>query len=177
MDSPVMDAWFTVASPATTLPSRGIMPPVRTTMQSPAFTSPMGTSTSVSPVFSQTLSTFRDMAPARSATDFLWVHSSRISPRLSMNMTELAVSKSPRIMDTVTAVASSTETARRPWSREVSPALMYLMERKMAMNVRMDMGRNSLLPARRRTVNTSLSSNSRFSSRELCSGASSSDFS
>ena len=72
----------------------------------------MGTSTSLSAVFSHTLSTFRDMAPARSATDFLWVQSSRISPRFSMNITELAVSKSPRSMDTVTAVASSTETAR-----------------------------------------------------------------
>ena len=94
-----------------------------------------------------------------------------------MNITELAVSKSPRTMDTVTAVASRTDTARRPWSKEVSPARMYLTERNTAINVRMDIGRNSLLPARRRTVNTSLSSNSRFSSRELCSGASASDFS
>ena len=89
------------------------------------------------------MSTFRDMAPARSATDFLWVHSSRISPSRSMNMTEPAVAKSPRTMDTVTAVASSTDTVKRPWSRDVRPALIYLAERKMAMAVRMGEGRNS----------------------------------
>ena len=80
-----------MASPSTTLPSRGIMPPVRMTIRSPGRTERTSVSTSVPSVWSQTLSTFRLMAEARSATDFLWVHSSRISPSRSMNMTDPAV--------------------------------------------------------------------------------------
>ena len=124
MDSPVMEDWFTMASPETTLPSSGIMLPVRTTTQSPSCTSETGTSTSVSLTRSQTLSTLRLMAPARSATDFLWVQSSRISPSRSMNMTEPAVEKSPRSRDTVTAVASSTATDSLPCHRAFRPSLM-----------------------------------------------------
>ena len=44
---------------------------------------------------------FRDMLLARSPTDFLWVHSSSISPTPSRYMTEPAVSKSDRRMETV----------------------------------------------------------------------------
>ena len=113
-----------MASPETTLPSSGIMLPVRTTTQSPSCTSETGTSTSVSLTRSQTLSTLRLMAPARSATDFLWVHSSRISPSRSMNMTEPAVEKSPRRMDTVTAVASSTATDSLPCHKAFRPSLI-----------------------------------------------------
>ena len=130
-----MEAWLTVASPETTLPSSGMRLPVRTIIRSPGWTSPMGTSSSVSPDCSQTLSTFRAIAPARSATDFLCVHSSRISPSRSMNMTEPAVLKSPRSIETVTAVASSTATESLPCQRALSPSLMYLTERNNAMAV------------------------------------------
>ena len=167
-----MEDWFTVASPDTTVPSSGIMFPVRTTMQSPTFTSPMGTSVSLSPTRSHTRSIFSDMAPARSATDFLCVHSSRISPRFSMNITELAVEKSRRRSDTPIAVASSTETESLPCRSEESPSFRYFTERITARAVRTGVGRNSLKSARRRTADTSLSSNSRFSSREVCSGVS-----
>ena len=165
-----MDAWLTVASPETTLPSSGMRLPVRTIIRSPGFTSPMGTSSSVSPDCSHTLSTFSAIAPARSATDFLCVHSSRISPSRSMNMTEPAVSKSPRTIETVTAVASSTATESLPCSRALSPARMYLTERNSAMAICTGTGRNSRENARRQTVKTSLSSYSRLSARDVCSG-------
>lgn len=89
----------------------------------------MGVSTSVSFTCSHTWSMCRDMAPARSATDFLWVHSSRISPSRSMNITDPAVLKSPRSMDTVTAVASSTATDSFPCHSAFSPSRMYFTER------------------------------------------------
>ncbi len=68
-------------------------------------------SSSVPPFLTHTLSTLRLMVRARSATDFLCVHSSRISPILSMNMIVEAVSVSPRRTDTVIAVASRTATS------------------------------------------------------------------
>ena len=113
------------------------------------------------------------MAEARSATDFLWVHSSRISPKCSMNITEPAVAKSPRAMDTVTAVASSTATDSLPCHSAESPSRMYFTERSSASAVVMGAGRNSLEMHRRMTAIASLSSNSRFSAREVCSGTSS----
>ena len=165
-----MEDWFTMASPSDTRPSRGITLPVRMTMRSPARTASMGVSTSAPPVCSQTWSTCRDMAPARSATDFLWVHSSRISPSRSMNITDPAVAKSPRAMDTVTAVASSTATDRRPCHRAESPSRMYFTDRMTASAVVTGAGRNSREMIRRATVMVSLSSNSRFRAREVCSG-------
>ena len=67
----------------------------RITMRSPSFTSVTFVSTSVPSTCCQAFSIRRLMAEARSGTDFLWVHSSRISPSRSMNMTEPAVAKSP----------------------------------------------------------------------------------
>ena len=52
-----------------------------------------------------------------------------------MNMTEPAVLKSPRSIETVTAVASSTATESLPCQRALSPSLMYLTERNNAMAV------------------------------------------
>ena len=82
---------MTQASPERTLPSRGITLPVWTQMVSPAFTWVMGTSTSVSDLFSHTRSTFKDIQRARSPRDFFRVHSSSSSPSRSKNMTEAAV--------------------------------------------------------------------------------------
>ena len=130
-------------------------------------------STSVPFTCCQTLSTRRLMAEARSATDFLWVHSSRISPKCSMNITEPAVAKSPRAMDTVTAVASSTATESCPRSSAEIPSRRYFTERRSASAGVMGAGRNSLEIHRRITAIASLSSNSRFSAREVCSGTSS----
>ena len=46
---PVMDDWFTAAEPETSLPSSGIMLPMRTMISSPTLTSEMFLSSSVSP--------------------------------------------------------------------------------------------------------------------------------
>ena len=91
-----------------------------------------------------------------------------------MNMTEPAVLKSPRTIETVTAVASSTATDSLPCSRAHRPSRMYLTDRTSAMADRTGSGRNSRENARRATVKTSLSSYSRFSAREVCSGTSAS---
>ena len=45
-----------------------------------------------------------------------------------MNITELAVGKSPRTIETVTAVASSTATESLPCSSAVRPSRIYLTE-------------------------------------------------
>ena len=101
-DSPVIDAWFTIASPESTMPSSGITLPTRTETRS---------RTSVPSTFCHTFSIFKDMLPARSLTDFLWVQSSRSSPIPRRNITDPAVLKSHRSMDTVIAVASRTSTS------------------------------------------------------------------
>ena len=90
-----------------------------------------------------------------------------------MNITEPAVAKSPRAIDTVTAVASSTATDICPRSSAESPSRRYLTDRASAMAVVTGAGKNSLEMHRRMTVTASLSSNSRFSAREVCSGTSS----
>ena len=90
-----------------------------------------------------------------------------------MNITEPAVAKSPRTIETVTAVASSTATESFPCQRAFSPSLMYFTERNSVIAVATGTGRNSRLNMRRQTVKTSLSSNSRFSARDVCSGTSS----
>ena len=90
-----------------------------------------------------------------------------------MNMTEPAVEKSPRTMDTVTAVASSTATDSLPCHSAFRPSLIYFTERITASAEVTGKGRNSLEMHRRTTVMTSLSSNSRFRAREVCSGTSS----
>ena len=83
------------------------------------------------------------------------------------------MAKSPRAMDTVTAVASSTATDSLPCHSAESPSRMYFAERSSANAVVMGAGRNSLEMHRRMTAIASLSSNSRFSAREVCSGTSS----
>ena len=89
-----------------------------------------------------------------------------------MNITELAVGKSPRTIETVTAVASSTATESLPCSSAERPSRMYLTEWKMASAVVSGSGKNSFEITRRMTVQESLSSYSRFSAREVCSGTS-----
>ena len=88
-----------------------------------------------------------------------------------MNMTELAVEKSPRSIETETAVASSTATESLPCSSAFSPSWIYFSERTIAIAVT-GTGRNSFDAVRRSTAIASLSSNSRFSSRVVCSGTS-----
>ena len=87
-----------------------------------------------------------------------------------MNMTDPAVLKSPRTMETVTAVASSTATLSLPWSRADRPSLMYFRDFTAAMAAVTGRGRKSLEKARRQTVMVSFSSNSRFRAREVWSG-------
>ena len=80
-----------------------------------------------------------------------------------MNMTELAVEKSPRSIETETAVASSTATESLPCSSAFSPSWIYFSERTIAIAVVTGTGRNSFDAVRRSTAIASLSSNSRFS--------------
>ena len=121
MDSPVMEAWFTIASPAESFPSSGIIFPVRTTISDPVFTSLIGRRSSCPFTTTQTLSTFKDMVRARSSTDFLCVHSSSVSPIESRNMTEEAVPKSPRSIELVIATASRSGTSIFPRRRQPMP--------------------------------------------------------
>ena len=139
------------------MPSSGIIPPVPTVMQSPGRTSPTGTRIEPESVSSQTLSMLSDIDCARSATDFLCVHSSRMSPMPSRNIIEPAVSKSPRSIETVIAVASSTGTCILPCSRQRSPAPIYFAERMTDSAVRSGVGKKSFVIPRRNTAKNSLS--------------------
>ena len=87
-------------------------------------------------------------------------------------MTEPAVSKSPRTMDTVTAVASSTATDSFPCSRAFSPSLIYFTDLIREMIMVTGAGKNSRETIRHMTAEASLSSNSRFRARVVCSGTS-----
>ncbi len=169
-----MEDWLTVASPATTLPSSGIILPVRTTTRSPCCTSVTGTSTSVPLTCSQTLSTLRLMAPARSATDFLCVHSSRISPNPQHEHDgagggEVAAQQGDRDGG---GIQHGHGQLAVPQGLRALPDVRT--ERNTASAVVTGTGRNSLEMHRRMTVTTSLSSNSRFSARGVCSGTSAS---
>ena len=124
-DSPVMDAWFTIASPDSTTPSSGITLPTWMETRSPSLISEIGTRTSASPVFCHTFSIFKDMLPARSLTDFLWVQSSRSSPIPRRNMTDPAVLKSLLNMETVIAVASRTSTSSFLPASFLTPLTIY----------------------------------------------------
>ena len=169
MDSPVSDAWFTMASPSVTVPSKGITFPTCTRTWSPARTPAAGTSTSASPLTSHTLLTFNDMLLARSSTDFLCVHSSRSPPIPRRNMTEPAVSKFPLATETPMAVASRTGTSIFPFLRVSIPCKMYRTDRRTVTPARTGAGTNSLFPARSTTFVTSLSQYSRFNSLpEFC---------
>ena len=166
--SPVIDAWFTVISPEITLPSRGIILPVLTMNSSPICIWLTGTSTSLpSAVFFHTLSTLRDMAPARSATDFLRVQSSIISPILRRNIMDEAVPKSPLMRDTAIAVASSTGTSILLSARHLSPDLIYLTDLYMAISFLNGIGTISLFTIRLAIQKNSLSSNSLFSALDV----------
>ena len=127
-------------------------------------------SVSVSPVLTHTFSTFSDIAPARSATDFLCVQSSSISPIFSMNITDAAVLKSPLKSDTVTAVASSTATDSLPLRSALSPCFIYFHDLITVMNALIGAGINVFEMKRATTVITSLSSNSRLSFLDVWSG-------
>ena len=146
------------------------MPPVRTTIRSPGIIEQISVNTCVPSISNQTLSTLKLIAEAKSATDFLCVHSSRISPSRNINMTEPAVLKSPRTIDTVTAVPSNTATDKFPCKSAERPSLMYFNERTTASAEVIDTGRNKLDIHLRITVTPSLSSNSRLSALEVCSG-------
>ena len=61
-----------------------------------------------------------------------------------MNITELAVEKSPRTIETVTAVASSTATESLPCSSALIPSRMYLIEWQTASAVVSGRGKKSL---------------------------------
>ena len=127
----------------------------------------------MSPVFTHTLSTLSDIAPARSATDFLCVQSSSISPIFSINITDAAVLKSRRRSDTVTAVASSTATDSLPLRSAFSPCFIYFHDFITAMNALIGAGINVFDINRATTVITSLSSNSRLSFLDVWSGTNS----
>ena len=90
---------------------------------------------------SQTLLLFKDMLRARSPTDFLCVHSSRISPILSRNITEPAVPISPRNIDTEIAVASSTGTSILRWHNTLIPLQIYLHDSIVARAKRIGYGK------------------------------------
>ena len=88
----ILLGWFTIASPANTVPSNGMTLPMCTTMLSPCLIWEYGTRISPSSVLSHTFSTLSDMILARSPTDFLCVQSSNNSPIPRRNITEPAVS-------------------------------------------------------------------------------------
>ena len=109
--SPVREDWFTIPSPSSTTPSKGMIFPMRTITWSPSSIFLESTSTSCSPLFNQTFSVFKAILRARSPTDFLCVHSSNISPTPRRNMTEEAVLKSLRKTEMPIADASNTATS------------------------------------------------------------------
>ena len=155
-----------------TLPSSGIIPPVRTTISLPADTVVIGTRTSVSAVFSHTLSTPSDIVLARSSTERLCVHSSSSSPTFSRNITDDAVFVSRRISKTTIAVASSIATSIFRFAIHRSASRTYFSDFIIAIPNRTGAGSISLLINRFDISNISLSSNLRSSSRLECSGTS-----
>ena len=129
----------------------------------------VGTSTSCPSLTSHTLVMFKDMLRARSPTDFLCVHSSRISPTPSRNMTEPAVSKSLLIIETPIAVASRTGTSIFLAASVRIPFHIYFTDFTDVITARMLAGRNMVFPARRITRVISLSQYSLFKARpEFC---------
>ena len=126
------------------MPSKGIILPIWTQMRSCSFISCISVRSSVSPSFFHTFSTFKDMLLARSATDFLWVHSSRISPTPSSSIMELAVLTSPLIRETLIAVASSTGTSSFLRRMHFSPSLMKCRDWITAFALAAGAGRNIL---------------------------------
>ena len=148
---------------------------VRTITRSPFCICETGTSSSCpSAVCIQTCSTPSDIVLARSSTDFLCVHSSRISPIFSRNMTLPAVLKSPRSIETVIAAASSTSTSSLPCSRHCSPLRRYFSALRNETSRRNGSGRMNLCSTRRMIADSSFSSYSRFSTRPVCAGTSAS---
>ena len=159
-DSPVMDAWFTIASPDSTTPSSGITLPTWMETRSPSLISEIGTRTSASPVFCHTFSIFKDMLPARSLTDFLWVQSSRSSPIPRRNMTDPAVLKSLLNMETVIAVASRTSTSSFLPASFLTPLMIYGTDWIAVHTARIGAGRKIFVKHLVRHLVTSFSWNS-----------------
>lgn len=89
---------------------------------------------------------------------------------VELNITLPAVEKSPRRIDTATAVASRTATVSLPFASAASPARIYRNDLHTAISARRGYGRKVFVTALRSTVETSLSSNSRLSARGVCSG-------
>ena len=146
VDSPVNDAWLTIASPSTTTPSNGIIFPICMWTISLASISLDGTKISWSSSTFHTLSIFKDMLFARSSTDFLCVHSSRISPIPSKNMIEDAVLISLRMIDTPIAVPSSTGTSILPWASVWIPSYIYFKDLITVIPALNGYGNNNLFP-------------------------------
>ena len=134
---------MTAPLPSTTTPSKGITFPMRSTTWSPGLTFSVSTRTSLPSERSHTRLIFKDMLLARSSTDFLWVHSSKISPIPSKNITEPAVFISRRKRDTVMAVPSRTETPSLPCPRVLAPFQINLADRQQVTEHLTGMGRNS----------------------------------
>ena len=156
-DSPVSEAWLTIASPCVTTPSKGIILLTRTIISSSFLIVFTGTNTSVSAVFNQTLLTLSDIVLARSPTDFLCVHSSIISPMPRRNITEPAVLKSFLNIETPMAVASSTGTSILPFASVLTPFAIYLTDLNAVTAFLNGIGRNILLAILKNTLLTSLS--------------------
>ena len=125
----------------------------------------VGTRTSCPSLTSHTLVIFKDMLRARSPTDFLWVHSSRISPMPSRNMTEPAVSKSLLIIETPMAVASRTGTSIFLAASVQIPFQIYFTDFTEVMTARTPAGKNRLFPTRMMTRVISFSQYSLFRAR------------
>ena len=146
-----------MASPSSTAPSKGITFPMWITTRSSSRICDAETRSSCSPIFCHTLLTFRDMVRARSSTDFLCVHSSRSSPTPSRNMTEEAVSISPRNTETPIAAASRTGTSIFPFTSVSTPFFRYFTDFTAVTSARRDQGTNSFEAKRSSTFITSFS--------------------
>ena len=161
--SPVRDASFMLTSPSSMVPSKGIMPPMRTTIRSSSLIFPMGTSTSPSSVQSHTLSIFKDMLLARSLADFLWVHSSKSSPSLNRNITDPAVLWSPLMMEMPMESPSSISTCIFRLNTHLRPLITYGTALRVCHAAFTAGGKTTALTALMATMFTSFSSYSRLS--------------
>ena len=137
---------MTIASPSMITPSKGIIFPIWIWTISFVWISLEDTKTSWSPSTFHTFPTFNDILLARSSTDFLCVHSSRISPIPSKNMIEDAVLISLLSIDTPIAVPSSTGTSIFPCASVCIPSYMYFTDLTAVIPALNGYGKNNLLP-------------------------------
>ena len=151
------------------MPSKGIIFPICTLTRSPALTSEVDTRMSCSPWQSQTFPTFKDILLAKSSTDFLWVHSSKISPIPRRNIIEPAVFILFLAIETPIAVASRTGTSIFLLASVLTPFQRYLTDFVRVIHSLIGFGRNILLAPYKNTLLTSLSQYSLFNSLpEFC---------